>query len=190
MHLTPLKRCAHWTVNSKINSAWKGSYLCFWWQTLSDRWERYNQQSAIPTLSHSYPNNLSLYSPSSFLLSREVQFLPSTQPNLVIYNYQSQPQKTGVYPDEKKQKAAFKSTAQPVGGTASTDLRVMQGQGMECTEYSPHGRDWWAVEMPQELLPCLVGTQSTRTMACPLNSLLPTDIGTPLPSAHLNHHDF
>lgn len=187
MHLTPLKRCAHWTVNSKISSAWKGSYLCFWWQTLSDRWERYNQQSAIPTLSHSCPNNLSLYSPSSFLLSQEVQFLPSTQPNLVIYNYQSQPQKTGVYPDEKKQKAAFKSIAQPVRGTASTDLRVMQGQGMECTEYSPPWEGLMGCGDAPGAAP-FPGRDTEHTHhGCPLNSLLPTDIGTPLPSAHLNH---
>lgn len=185
MHLTPLKRCAHWTVNSKINSAWKGSYLCFWWQTLSDGCERCNQSLLFHHYHTPTPNNLSLYSPSSFLLSQEVPFLPSMQ----LYKYQSQPQKTGVYPDESKQKTALKSIAEPVHGMASTDLRVMQwqGQGMECTEYSyPMSGTDGLWRCPRS---CSLAWWGHRAH-CPVNSLLPRDIGIPLPSTHLNHHDF
>lgn len=49
-----------------------------------------------------------------------------------------------------------------------------------------------AVKRPKQLLPLLVGTQSTQTVANPVNSAWPGTLlgGIPLPSTLLNHQDF
>lgn len=78
--LTPLKRCARWAVKSKINSAWKGSYLCGFGDKPSQIDGKCVISSVLFQCHHTHiPNNLSLYSPHSLLSSQEVQSLPPMQ---------------------------------------------------------------------------------------------------------------
>lgn len=174
-YLTPLKRCAHWSVKSKINSAWKGFYLCGFGDKPSQiDGKGVIKHCVIPMLSHLYPQNPYFFTtPAAFSCRRRCScchWCSSTKPK-------SQPHKPGVYPDEIKQKTALKSIVQHDRGTDSTDPRVVQGNQREHTEYDcalcVTDR---AVERPEELLPCLVGTQSTQAVANPENSAVPRDI--------------
>lgn len=177
------KGCAHWTVKSKINSAWQGFYLC----VFSDKPSQIDRKGVIILallLQRCHTQN-----PSNDLVPFPT-LSPSRQPRSSVCSHrhgftapQNQPHKPRVSPDYRKQKT-LGLLQQDVGGTESTDPRAMQWDQTEHTEChccrhrgamellpSPQGHGacgWWLCHSPQYCPGTLLGA-------------------SPLPSTSLGH---
>lgn len=161
-------------MKSKINSVWKGSYLC----AFGDKPSQIDRKGVISTVlfqcHHTYtPNNLSPYSPRSLLPSQEVQSLPS----IPLYKSQKPTSQTWGLSRWKQAENCFK-----IHCTSSLwyrERRPKHDAGKPNRAYRiqvPSCVTEGAVERPEELLPCPAGTQSTQTVANPVNSAVPRDI--------------
>lgn len=164
------KGCAHWTVKSKINSAWQGFYLC----VFGDKPFQIDRKGVIILAlllqrchTQSPSNNLAPFPTLS----------PSRQPRSSVCSHrrgftapQSQPHEPRVSPDYRRHENCFRPIAARCRWHGEHRRKSNAGR--------PSGAYWMPLPLAQRgrgAAPIPSGTWGVWAMAVPVTSALPRD---------------